>query len=300
MTDALSWDVDGKAWPHCEASQFVTSGDLTWHVQIKGQGPDLLLLHGTGASSHTWRACIPILSKVFRVIAFDLPGHGFTSRASSSSMSLPGIAAAVSDLMCDLRRDKQLSPVCVVGHSAGAAIALRMILNGNLKPRAVVSLNGALLPHPGFGLLTLPMMFKAMFSNPFAAPIAAEFSRVTGNIRRAIANTGAELSEDGFTFYEKLFADRGHVEAAVDMMAQWDLAPLRKDLGRLDVPLTAVFGTDDLAIPSWQAEELASLLPATALVDLSGCGHIAPEEKPKEVCHIIVTAAQEVDLVADV
>jgi len=299
LSTTLSWEIDGKAWPDNTASRFVDSGGLRWHVQIAGSGPDLILVHGTGASTHTWRACRPQLQDYFRVISFDLPGHGFTSVVDESFMSLSGQAEAVKQLLVDLEREVGADPALIVGHSAGAAIAMRVVLNGGACPLAVVSLNGALLPLPAFGLLTVPMMFKAIFSNPFAAPFATEFARGTGNIRRAIANTGTELSDDGYAFYERLFEDRRHVSAALNMMAQWDLAPLRRDLGQLKVPLTAVFGDNDLAIPRWQAEELSSLLPETKVIELAGCGHIAQEEAPDTVSRLLVEEAKSVGLIDD-
>ena len=51
---------------------------LRWHVQMMGTGPQVLLLHGAGAATHSWRDVAPLLARDFTVIAPDLPGHGFT------------------------------------------------------------------------------------------------------------------------------------------------------------------------------------------------------------------------------
>ena len=74
----LDWDRDGQNWPHRQASRFVEAGGIRWHVQIMGQGPVMLLLHGTGAASHSWRDIMPLLAAQFTVVVPDLPGHGFT------------------------------------------------------------------------------------------------------------------------------------------------------------------------------------------------------------------------------
>ena len=76
--DRLSLDIHGKDWPLRQHSRTVTAGGLSWHVQIMGTGPVLLMLHGTGASTHTWRALMPELAKHYTIVAPDLPGHGFT------------------------------------------------------------------------------------------------------------------------------------------------------------------------------------------------------------------------------
>ena len=83
--DDLSWERDGRDWPNREASRFVEAGGLRWHVQQMGRGPVLLLLHGTGASTHSWRALLPLLAKSFTVVAPDLPGHGFTATPSGGA-----------------------------------------------------------------------------------------------------------------------------------------------------------------------------------------------------------------------
>ena len=54
----------------------VAAGGLRWHVQVAGDGPVLLLLHGTGAATHSWRDLLPLLAERFTVVAPDLPGHG--------------------------------------------------------------------------------------------------------------------------------------------------------------------------------------------------------------------------------
>ncbi|NBQ74895.1 MAG: alpha/beta hydrolase, partial [Acetobacteraceae bacterium] len=57
-----SWEKDGRDWPNRTASRFVEAGGLNWHVQLMGQGPCLLLLHGTAAATHSWRDLAPLLA----------------------------------------------------------------------------------------------------------------------------------------------------------------------------------------------------------------------------------------------
>ena len=72
------WEREGRDWPNRTYSRFVQAARLRWHVQLMGDGPALLLLHGTGAATHSWRALAPLLAERFTVVAPDLPGHGFT------------------------------------------------------------------------------------------------------------------------------------------------------------------------------------------------------------------------------
>src|SRR3954447_2043573 len=126
MSDRPVWSRDGRDWPNREASGFVEAGGLRWHVQRMGQGPVLLLVHGTAAATHSWRALAPLLARHFSVVAPDLPGHGFTAMpANAHGLSLPGMAALLGALLNRL----QVDPALVAGHSAGAAVLLRLALD---------------------------------------------------------------------------------------------------------------------------------------------------------------------------
>src|SRR5271169_6803699 len=58
------------------ASKFVEVDGLRVHYRDEGQGPPVVLLHGTGASLHTWEAWTAVLSPHYRVLRMDLPGFG--------------------------------------------------------------------------------------------------------------------------------------------------------------------------------------------------------------------------------
>ena len=68
MSTALAWQREGLDWPHRETSRFVEAGGLRWHVQQMGRGPVALLIHGTGASTHSWRGLLPLLARRCRVV----------------------------------------------------------------------------------------------------------------------------------------------------------------------------------------------------------------------------------------
>ena len=114
----LDWNREGLIWPHREASTFVTVGKARWHVQRMGSGPPLLLLHGTGASVHSWRDLMPLLAQDYTVIAPDLPRHAFTTGHDAYAMSLPAMAAEVAELLKAL----DVQPAAIIGHSSRGRI----------------------------------------------------------------------------------------------------------------------------------------------------------------------------------
>ena len=289
MTTRPEWSREGRDWPNRDASRFVRAGGLRWHVQVAGQGPTILLLHGTGAATHSWRDVLPLLAKDFTVVAPDLPGHGFTDPLPARSQPLPAMATALAALAAELA----LPPAVVVGHSAGAAVACRVVLDGGLAPRAIVSLNGALLPFPGVAATLFPQAAKLLFDNAVAPRLFALQAHLPGQVERFLARaTGSKIDAAGAEFYRRLFKSPAHCAGALGMMADWDLATLARDLPRLGVPLVLAYGDRDAAVPPSVAREVAAKVPWPELVPMPGLGHLAHEERPDLAATIITEAAR--------
>jgi magnesium chelatase accessory protein len=284
MSDWPDWNREGRGWPNNEFSRFVKAGELTWHVQVAGAGPVLLLLHGTGASTHSWRDLLPLLAKNFTVIAPDLPGHGFTRGVLKNGPTLPGMADAVAGLIAAL----DVKPSLIVGHSAGAAIGLRIVLDGSVSPRAFVALSPALLPFPGLAAQLFPTLAKILFLNPFAPHIFARMAGPLREVERFMGkSTGSEIDAAGVALYALLFRKAGHIRGTIAMMANWDLEPLKRDLPKLAVPVLFVHGNKDAAIPIAKAREAAALVRGARFEMLHGLGHLAHEEAPAVVAVLI-------------
>ena len=281
----LDWERDGQGWPHRDSSRFVSAAGLRWHVQQMGcvgdaaSAPWALLIHGTGAATHSWRGLMPLLAAHFNVLAADLPGHGFTAIGPARQMSLPGMAQALGVLLATLR----VSPQLVVGHSAGAAIGARMGLDGHIAPAALVSLNGALLPLGGLPGLLFPPVAKLMAAVPFVPQLFSWRAADAAAVRRLIEGTGSTLDATGAELYGRLLRSPGHAAGALAMMANWDLRPLEHDFPRLRTRLTLIVGANDRAVPPEQARPVQALVPGARLVMLDGLGHLAHEERPDVV-----------------
>jgi magnesium chelatase accessory protein len=282
---ALDWDRDGREWPHREASHFVEAAGLRWHVQRMGapDRPVLLLIHGTGAASHSWRGLMPLLARDYQVIAPDLPGHGFTQTPPPHRMSLPGMAGDLAALL----RVLKLKPQVVVGHSAGAAIAARMCLDGTITPELLVSLNGAFLPYGGAAAPLLTPLSKLLVLNPVVPRLFAWQAAAPGTVRRLLDATGSTIDATGAALYGKLVGNRAHVTAALQMMAYWQLGDLLKALPRLQPQLLLVVGDNDKAIAPTQAATVREVQPRAIIERLHGLGHLAHEEAPQPIAELI-------------
>jgi magnesium chelatase accessory protein len=288
MSERLSWERDGRDWPNREASRFVQAAGLRWHVQVMGQGPALLLLHGTGASTHSFRELAPLLARRFTVIAPDLPGHGFTEAPRDSLLSLPGMAAATAGLLDALAT----KPALAVGHSAGAAVLIRMTLDGRIAPRAIVSLNGALLPFRGVAGQIFSPIARALASSSLSARLFAWRASDKSVLGRLLQNTGSTVDAAGVALYGRLVRNPGHVHAALAMMANWDIEPLARELPRLATPLVLVVGGKDGTVAPEEAFRVRDLAPKARIKYLRGLGHLAHEEQPAEIAEIVFEVAE--------
>lgn len=282
-----SFETLGADWPNRDASRFVEVGGLMFHIQEMGRGPDLLLLHGTGSATHSWRDLLPILAKDFRCLAVDLPGHGFSDIPTFSQLTLQRVARYVSDIcrVCDF------APVGVVGHSAGAAIATRAVLDQLLQPSTLISINGALLPFPGLAGQTFPAMAKMLFLNPFVPRLFA--MGVGGNghrVERLLETTGSTIDQTGKKLYAELFRNPRHVAGALALMANWDLDELKSHLHRLKIPLSIIVGEEDGTIPATDAKIIAELVKDSHVVSIPHLGHLVHEEEPELVADHIRSA----------
>ncbi|MEL6828744.1 MAG: alpha/beta fold hydrolase BchO [Pseudomonadota bacterium] len=283
---ALDWDSDGRTWPNREQSAFVRDGPIVWHVQRAGSGPQVLLLHGTAASTHSWSELFPELARRFHVTAVDLPDHGFTRTHGSLKPSLTGVASALSALLAKI----DMSPDFLVGHSAGAAIAMQMVLEAHVEPERIISLNGAVVPFEGHASVLFPALAKAIQLNPLAAPAFAWAAKDRKRVARLIAQTGSNVSAEYIDGYARLLRSSNHVAGALAMMANWNLAPLFRNLDRVDRPVHLLVGANDLAVPPKQAEDAANRLSDASLTMLDGVGHLAHEEDARRVATLIVDA----------
>jgi magnesium chelatase accessory protein len=284
-------------WPHVTHSRTITAGALRWHVQAwqhhDSQAPVALLLHGTGAATHTWRHVAPLLASRFHVIAPDLPGHGFTSTAPQQAMSLPAVAQAVGELLGVMRVEPQL----VIGHSAGGAIAMRMLLDGLVAPTLTVAINGAILPLQGpVGRLFLPLA-RVLANNPFVPPAFAAMASLPSVARRLLDSTGSHIDAEGERCYAHLVANATHAAGALRLMASWDLQPLADALPAWRAPLLLIAGADDRTLPAAHSQRVQQAIgdASSRCVVLPRLGHLAHEEDASAVLEPLWAAWEQAD-----
>ncbi|MXO84236.1 alpha/beta fold hydrolase [Altererythrobacter aestiaquae] len=279
--------MEGRDWPNRDSSRFVEADTYRWHVQEMvpdaENAPVCLLIHGTGAATHSWRDVMPILAKTYRVIAIDLPGHGFTKPSHARRVSLPQMTASVGVLLEELGA----KPDVIIGHSAGAAIGVQLLLDNGWNT-ALVGLNPALLPFPGLAAKLFPTLAKILFTNPFVSRIFARMMRSPSEVDRFMRkSTGSTIDRAGVDLYHRLLTRSGHCDGAIRMMASWELEELQRRLPRLSSHTVLVHGSLDNAIPKSAIKQACALIPGCVFEEVKNVGHLAHEEQPEQIADLI-------------
>ncbi len=276
----LDWAIHGRSWPHNDDSRFFEAGGYRWHVQDSGPrgAPVLLFLHGTGAANFSWRHLNPLLERHYRLIAPDLPCHGFTQPLGIADLSLDGMTRAVETML----RHLDVRPEMIIGHSAGAVIGIALALTLARDatstpglPCAVLSINGALTPIRGNRVLS--PVAKLLFANPLSAGAFALLAKSTPLGSNLISATGSRIDREGDRIYRLLMSSSGHVLGAMGMMAAWNLDDLPDRLRRLQIPLALLAARDDPMVSAKSSETAAALASGASLKIEPTGGHLLHE-----------------------
>jgi magnesium chelatase accessory protein len=267
-----------RDWANRDCSRSVSIDALEWHVQICGSGPTLVLLHGTGSSAHTWADLLPALARFATVVAPDLPGHGYTKGASIASLTLPRVAASLDKLLATLG---VCVPAAVVGHSAGAALALRWALDSALGPRAILGFNPSLVAPPAAYTKVLgPLITPLATSAPVATLLVSIASR-TRLVSSLLESTRSRIPEMQRQRYATLFRESSHIRGAMGLMAAADLAAIQTQGRVLKIPLAFVVGAGDKWVPERPLRATIERWFPAASVQCWAGGHLLHEEEPE-------------------
>ncbi len=269
-------------WPGRAASRVIACAPHRWHAQIMGDGPTILVIHGAGAATHSWRGLMPILALTYRVVALDLPGQGFTRPGRRDRFGLDATAEDIAALIAQ----EGWAPLAVIGHSAGGAIALRL---AELIPLSgVIGINAALGGFEGLAGMMFPFLARSLSMTPFVPSLFARMSGTTERVRALIGSTGSRIDDAGIEFYRLLVSRPAHVEGALGMMAQWRLDEFLARLPDIAVPTLLIAGLGDRTVPPAISERAAARMPQATYLPVEGLGHLMQEEAPDQTAALIL------------
>ena len=279
----MEWAKENATWPLAQHSRFVVCKPHRWHIQDIGSGPTLLLLHGAGGSTHSWRHLIPYLNH-YRAVAIDLPGQGFTRLGAQRRCKLDAMAEDIIALL----NAENLRPAAIIGHSAGAAIALRVA--ERMPVPQIIGINAALDTFHGVAGVLFPLLAKAIATLPFAASVFSATASQGQTVDRIIKGTGSTLSTADRAYYRRLVASSDHVHGTLRMMAQWQLEPLLSRLPEHGTQTILIAAENDIAVPPQTTQHVAAHMPNAQAVMIPHLGHLAHEEDAGAIAPHILNA----------
>jgi len=254
-----------------------------WHRIDRGTGRPLVLLHGGGSSSESWRPVLDILAEHRRVIAFDLPGFGRSPAPTDFEHSIDWL---VSSLAEQLARCRIETPVDLVGNSMGGWIALEAAKRGLAS--SVVALGPAGLWRRGMPLL-LQAHFKAMLLGAAASRGRARSVLRLPLVRRAtmalVVGRPSRISSDDFLeAVTTLDRSRAVLEPLLRMSHRTGF----RDGHDIDVPVTIAFGARERMLLAGSGQVRDHLPAHTRWLELPGCGHVPMSDDPELVARVVL------------
>lgn len=271
-----------KDWPYRDRTRRIASRPHDWSVIDAGDGPPLLLLHGAGGAGHSFRNLIPLLSPQYRVIVPDLPGQGFTRSGARGRYGIDAMAEDMATLCATL----DIHPHAIIGHSAGAALALR--LAPILQPKGIVGINAALGTFDGAAGVMFPLLARVLAVTPFIPHVVAKLWGNAATVTKLLTATGSTLDTEGQAQYLTLVRDPAHVDGTLGMMAQWRLEELMRLLPTIATPTLLIASSGDLAVPARISRDAALNMSAATYAELPLHGHLVHEEAPEVVADLIL------------
>jgi pimeloyl-ACP methyl ester carboxylesterase len=276
----IPWEKLRQVYSLAE-SQFVDIGDgITVHVRDTGprNAPILVLLHGFGASVHTWIGWTRVLDVRRRVISLDLKGFGLTSAPLGSGMTENDQINLVAKTLDRL----EIQHFSLLGHSLGGAIAWRFALAHPTRLTALV-LSGAMGKPPAEYQKNLDL-YKKLATNPIIkAAIPWLMSRFF--IARGMVNGFANPSlatPERIARAEKLSRGTGQRRHLLTMISSLKRDSAHLELSLLTVPTLIMHGVDDKLVPVSAGEALADAIAGAKILLYPGVGHVLQEELVEE------------------
>jgi pimeloyl-ACP methyl ester carboxylesterase len=264
-------------------SRFIEVDGITVHYKRYGRGePNFILLHGTLATTYTWREVIEPLAQVGTVIAYDRPAFGLSSRPMPGEWSgkSPYGHEAQADMLIALMDALGIERAVLVGNSLGGGIAA---LAAQRYPERV---DGLVLAAPVQTRHGVPRLLALLFSTPQMRRLGPLY------LRENVLDFGMRVYGD--SWHDPSRIDPGDMDeyGKIFKMEDWDrglwelivAARPFESAARYEtiaVPTLVITGDDDRVLGTEENVQLADRIPGAQLIVVPDCGHVPQEECPE-------------------
>ncbi|MCU0520937.1 MAG: alpha/beta hydrolase [Anaerolineae bacterium] len=265
-------------------SRFVEVDGVRIHTKQMGEGtPVMILLHGFGASTFSWREVMAPLAEIGTVIAFDRPAFGLTERPMRNSEDWPGYNPysyeAQPRLTVGLMDALGVDSAILIGNSAGGTVSALTAVAYPERVDALVLVDAAV--YVGGGSPSLLRPFLATPQMRHLGPLVARRIRDWGiDFGRSAWHDPDRIPDEFWEGYQKPLRAENWDRALWELTSASERPDLVSRLDELTLPVLVITGDDDRIVPTEQSIRLAGDLPNADLVVLEACGHVPQEECP--------------------
>jgi pimeloyl-ACP methyl ester carboxylesterase len=246
---------------------------------ISGQGSPVLLIHGFGASSYSWRYVIEPLSRNHQVITLDLKGFGNSPKPRDDRYSVYDQARLVRNFIVD----QNLKDLTIIGHSFGGGVAL--VTSVYLEASHPGLINKLVLIDNVAYPQKLPASVKIL-ATPVLGPLAVYLLPDTTQVKILLEEVyfdDALIPQSAINHYAEDLAKPNAKYAILTSARQLiprDLDQFSQNYARLKIPTLVIWSREDEMLPLEIGQRLHAELPNSELVILDNVGHAAQEENP--------------------
>lgn len=254
---------------------------LSLYAEERGSGSPVVLIHGLGGSTYSWRYVAPALARSHRVIALDLKGFGRSDKVFDTHYS----AADQARLVTAFLAQRGLRNVTLVGHSFGGSVALLAAIQLQQRDpnriRQLVLIDAPVLPQP----LTPVVAFLQQSVFPYALVTAIPPGVMTRlalarTVDQPLARHYTEADADAYAapLYDPA-ARHAYIQTA-RQIAPTGLRSLLKTYRSVHQRTLLVWCTADEIVPLSTGQRVVGMLPNARLTQLDGCNHAPTDEAP--------------------
>lgn len=254
-------------------SQFIEMDGMPVHYRINGEGDPLVLIHGTGASLHTWEGWTEILEKDFKVISLDMPAFGLTGPNPERVYTLEFYAKFLDSFLEKIEVDK----FSIAGNSLGGGIAWKYAALFPEKVKSMILIDP--LGYPRDGELPFALRLAAnKYASGFLKTVTPK-SLFYKSFYEVYHNDDL-VTEELVNRYYQLYLREGNRQAFVDRaMATETIDTL--EIATITTPTLILWGENDEWISPLDAPKFKRDIKGSELITYPNAGHVPMEELPK-------------------
>jgi pimeloyl-ACP methyl ester carboxylesterase len=250
--------------------------------------PLIILLHGFGASTFSWRDVLKSLGAAGEVIAYDRPGFGFTERPTNWGEVNPYGAAGNFAILDELiSTHGQGRDVVLVGHSAGGELAAEYArLNPDTVQRLVLA-DPAILTTGG-SPAGLSWIFQIPQVNKLGPILVGGIASAGDDLLRQSYVDQSKITQAVLDGYHQPLTISGWEQAFWEFTKAPRVADLATNVVQVSQPTLLISGDSDTVVPVADTKKLATMIPDASLVLIAGAAHLPQEEQPAEFAQAVV------------